>query len=179
MEVGQAFNDMLLLVNDVAIHYRGATSGSHDVYFDFNVKFGRHMEAFYRRKNHIADAMWEYQLDDSVSIDIRTIRKWLSTRDNTIQSILDDRSSARGQRDEYTCDWFQRRLLDFSRGKDDVFAITGPSGCGKTVLAGWIVERLQRPLGRKTHATLSYMIGTFLLLERNIVANIDFRGRYS
>lgn len=160
--MGQAFNDMVLLVSDVAIHYRGAASGSYvEVNFDFNIKFGKHMEKFYRRKNHITDAMWEYQLDDSVSIDIRTIRKWLSTRDNTIQSILDDRLSARGQRDEYTCDWFQRHLLDFSRNKDDVFAITGPPGCGKSVLAGWIIERLQRPLGRKTHATLSYMIGTY------------------
>lgn len=47
--------------------------------------------------------MWSMQLeDDNVSTDIRTIRKWLSTRDNTIQSILNDRVSTRSQRDEYT-----------------------------------------------------------------------------
>lgn len=183
MEVGQAFNDMLLLVNDVALHYRGAANGSFlEVHFDFNIKFGRHMEAFYRRKNHITDAMWESQLGDDIPIDIRTIRKWLGTRDTTVQSILNDRLSARGQRDEYTCDWFQRQLLDFSRGNDDVFTITGASGCGKSVLAGWIIERLQRPLGRKTHATLSYIIGMHLILGEktiNSAANVSYRSRYS
>lgn len=104
--------------------------------------------------------MWTSQLqDENESVDIRTVRKWLSVRDNTIQNILNDRRSVRGQRDEYTCDWFQRYLLDFSRGKDELFSVTGPSGCGKSVLAGWIVERLQRPLGRKTHTTLSYIVG--------------------
>jgi len=32
--------------------------------------------------------------------------------------------------------------------------ITGPSGSGKTSLAGSIMERLQRPVGRKTFDTV-------------------------
>lgn len=163
MEVGQAFNALLKLVRDVGIHYhvRISVSSTKEISIDFNNVFGRHMEEFYRRKNHITDAMWEYKLGGDVSVGIRTIRHWLGPRDRTLQTILDDRLAARGRRDEYTCEWSQRYLLDFSRGKDEILAITGPAGCGKSVLAGWIVERLQRPLGRKTHQTLFYTVGRY------------------
>jgi ABC-type lipoprotein export system ATPase subunit len=52
-----------------------------------------------------------------------------------------------------------RPLLDFSRSTEDVLAITGPSGSGKSILAGWIVERLQKPLDKKMYETLSSTIG--------------------
>jgi ABC-type dipeptide/oligopeptide/nickel transport system ATPase component len=62
-------------------------------------------------------------------------------------------------------------LLDFSRGQGNVLAITGPSGCGKSILSGWIVERLQRPLGRKTHhEMLSFSIDTELANECTLLA---------
>jgi hypothetical protein len=32
------------------------------VTLNFNALFGQQMEDFYGRKNHIIDAMWEYQL---------------------------------------------------------------------------------------------------------------------
>ena len=161
MEVGNAFDTILMLVRDVTINYyiRINDISSKEVSIDFNSVFGRHIEAFYRHKNHITDAMWTYQLGDNVSGDIRTIRKFLGPRDRTLQGILDDRLAARGHRDEYSCEWFQRYLLDFSRGKDDILAVSGPAGCGKSVLSGWTVERLQRPLGRRSFATLSYTIG--------------------
>ena len=164
MEVGYAFNALLMLVRDVSIYYhvRSSALSAGQITIDFNNVFGRHMESFYRRKNHITDAMWEHELGGDASVDIRTVRKWLGPRDRKLQTILDDRLAARGRRDEYTCEWFQRYLLDFSRGKDDILAVTGPAGCGKSVLAGWITERLQRPLGRKTHQTLSYTVGEYL-----------------
>ena len=150
---------------------------------DFYTAFGKYIEPFYRRKNHIIDAMWKHCLGDGryfhayvhlyctdhnldFSMDFRTIRNWLSPRDRTLQTILNDRLTARSRRNEYTCEWFQRQLLDFSRSNDDVLAVVGPTGCGKSVLAGWIVERLQRPLGRKTYETLSYTIGMLTLPRR-------------
>ena len=102
--------------------------------------------------------MWEYSIGEDVSIGVRAIRKWLGPRDSTLQTILDDRLATKAHRDEYTCEWFQRRLLDFSRSTKEVFEIAGPAGSGKSVLSGWILERLQRPLAKKTHLTLSYTI---------------------
>ena len=34
-------------------------------------------------------------------------------------------------------------------------AISGPAGSGKSTLCGWIIERLQRPLGKRTFETLT------------------------
>ena len=167
MEVGHAFNALLVLVREVSLYYysRVNSISSSDVIIDFNSVFGRHMETFQRNKNHITDAMWENTLGDDFSVDIRTSRKWLGPRDRVLKSILDDRLTARGHRDEYTCEWFHRYLVDFAQGKDDVLAVTGPAGSGKSVIAGWVVGRLQRPLGRKTYQTLSCTIGKSLCIS--------------
>jgi cytidylate kinase len=34
-------------------------------------------------------------------------------------------------------------------------AISGPAGSGKSTLCGWIIEKLQRPLGKRTFKTLT------------------------
>lgn len=182
-----SFNDLLEVVGDVSLHYyshiRGLSSGTTTL--DFNSAFGRSIDAFYGRKDHIIEALWNSKLHDS-SENIRAIREWLSVRDDTIRTIIRNRTEAAGHRDEYTCEWFSRHLLDFSRGNDNFLAVRGPSGCGKSVLAGWIVERLQRPLGRKTHETLSLVIGRvlqvflrgdfFLLLYRALTKNSSRYG---
>ncbi|KAL9615079.1 MAG: hypothetical protein Q9167_000502 [Letrouitia subvulpina] len=155
-EVGYAFNDLLKLVGEVTIHYRiSFFHGSRETHLDFNSVFGRQMAEFHQRKNHITDAMWKYSLEDDQSMEIRSIRKWLSPRDRTLKKLLQENDFAPGHRDEYTCEWFQSHLLGFSRSKYETLSIHGPAGCGKSVLSSWIVERLQRPIGKKTYETLS------------------------
>ena len=129
------------------------------VSLDFNRTFGGHIEAFHKRKSRITDAMWQYKLGDDMSVDVKTLRAWLRPRDRNLQTLVKNRLHAPGHRDEYTCEWFQRHLLDFSRSKDDSLAIVGSAGCGKSVLSRWIIERLQRPLGKKTYETLFFTIG--------------------
>ena len=166
MEVGHAFNTLLVLVREVSLYYYSRINSiSSDVTIDFNGVFGRHMETFQRNKNHIIDAMWENTLGDDFSVDIHASRKWLGTRDHVLKTILDDGLAARGPRDEYTCEWFHRYLVDFARGNDDVLAVTGPTGSGKSVIADGVVGRLQRPLGRKTYQTLSCIIGKSLRIS--------------
>ena len=131
-----------------------------EVVLDFNDVFGRQMNAFYGHKNKITDGMWEYTLVGGFTIKVETMREWLGLQDRTLQTILSDRLAAKSHRAEYSCEWFQRHLLDFSRSHDkDILEITAPAGCGKSVLSGWIVDRLQRPLGKKQYQTLSYNIG--------------------
>lgn len=162
VEVGDAFKTLLVLLREIAVYYQLKINDipSNQVSLDFGAAFGRHLEAFYKRKNHIVDSMWEYTLGDNISVDIRTIRKWLVPNDRIVRTIVDDSLAARAHRDEFSCEWFQRPLLDFSRGEEDVMVINGPAGCGKTFLSGWILERLQWPLGRKTYSTISYSVGT-------------------
>jgi hypothetical protein len=189
----EAFNHTLMLVVEVGIYYHkrinDITFGS--VKLDFNQVFGRHLEEFAQRKYHIIYAMWGHELGNDASGKVRTLRTWLSPRDQTLQTIFRDRRESIDRREEYTCEWFQRYLLDFSRGKDNVLAVTGPAGCGKSVLFGWIVERLQSPLGRKTYETISYSIqgdfpskSTSLALVKNLClqlleTNIGDRALFS
>ncbi|KAL9099745.1 MAG: hypothetical protein Q9163_004799 [Psora crenata] len=156
-QVGYALNDMLFLVREVSLHYRAVliNDSSGEVCLDFNSLFGQRMKDFGRRKGRIVNTMWEYVLGDEASPNIRTLRKWLSPRDKSLQRLFENRDLAPSPRGEFTCEWFQSQLLAFSRSKEDVLAISGPPGCGKSALCGWIIERLQRPLGRKTHETLT------------------------
>lgn len=94
-------------------------------------------------------------LDTSVDV----IRQFLEPRDSILKLLASDQFAARTKRTEFTCEWFQPHLADFLRSSDQTLAITGPSGSGKTVLAGWIEERLQRPLARKSYETIEYRFG--------------------
>ncbi|KAI4243543.1 MAG: hypothetical protein LQ352_006999, partial [Teloschistes flavicans] len=158
-EVNQVLNTLLILIREVSLFYRGkirtSTKGSS---FDFNGVFGRQIAYFHKRKNHAVDAMWEYSLGNEASVQTRSLRKWLGPGKSGVRKLHEADDLALADRDEYTCEWLQSHLLAFSRSLDDVFAIHGPGGCGKSVLASWITERLQRPLGKKSYVTLSCVI---------------------
>ena len=145
---------------------------------DFYARFGTLVDSFHRHKNHVIDAMWHAKLSSrgtlivifymsyitdveiGFAVDIRKLRKWLGPRDQKLQTLYGDRLASKTVgAAEYTCEWSQRYLSDFLRSNDDVFTITGPAGSGKSVLSGWIEQRLQRPLGRKSYETVSYTFG--------------------
>lgn len=164
-EVNQILNTLLILVRDVSLFYnlklRTSATGSS---FDFNGVFGPQIAYFHKRKNYAVDAMWEYSLGKEATVETRSLRKWLGSGKSGIDKLRGADDMAPASRDEFTCEWLQSHLLAFSRSQDDVFAIYGPGGCGKSVLASWITERLQRPLGKKSCVTLSCVIGMPLSL---------------
>ncbi|KAL8632383.1 hypothetical protein Q9189_001860 [Teloschistes chrysophthalmus] len=158
-EVNQVLNTLLILVREVSLFYsvklRTSTKGSS---FDFNSVFGPQIAYLHKRKNHAIDAMWEYSLGKEATIETRSLRKWLGTGKSGVNKLREADGMAPASRNEFTCEWLQSHLLAFSRSRDDVFAIHGPGGCGKSVLASWITERLQRPIGKKSYVTLSCVI---------------------
>lgn len=89
--------------------------------------------------------------------------------------------NSRSARVEFTCEWFQSHLLEFTRGSDDILFISGASGSGKSILSGWIVERLQRVVGRKSFDVDSVIIGLcndmFLFWRSELTNNARFRYR--
>lgn len=162
-EVGHSFNDLLILVRDVSLYYRvRLLEGAHEAVFDFNDIFGRQISGFNQRKNGIVNAMWEHVLGHQASTQIQAVRKWLQPGDRMLQKLLTSNEAAVGRRHEFTCEWFRSHLLAFTRSHDDVLSLQGPAGCGKSVLSGWIVERLQRPLGKKVYDTISSSIGRLI-----------------
>ena len=153
--MGSLLDELLTLVREVSIHYRMALidNSSAEVSLDFNKLFGHRMKDFSRRKAHIVETMWGS--GEETATKVRTFRKWLSSPDRSLQKFFQSRDFAPSPREEYTCEWFQSHLLAFSRSKEDILAISGPAGSGKSTLCGWIIERLQRPLGKKTHEMLT------------------------
>lgn len=113
-------------------------------------------------------------------MDVTTVREWLTPHDRTLRLLTTDTMNSRSARVEFTCEWFQSHLLEFTRGPDDILFISGASGYGKSILSGWIVERLQRVVGRKSFDVDSVIIGMCndgLLCRRPELTNND-RFRY-
>ncbi|KAK7538080.1 uncharacterized protein J3D65DRAFT_602122 [Phyllosticta citribraziliensis] len=190
-ELSLALSDMLALTIEITVYYRKSarTMSTSSVTVDFNITFGRLMESFIQHKDKMANLMWTYQLRNSseltdIRVSIETIRQWLLPQDRTLQAVVTGRRATRVLRAEYTCEWLDRPLVDFVRSKENILTITGESGSGKSVLFGWILERLQRPIGRKTYqavhaevdgqipaqATQIALVKTLLLqlLEQNV-----------
>lgn len=152
LEVAEAFNDMLKLVREISIYYIALVNGmlSNEASVDLTFLSGGQIKSFRSRRNHITDSMWENQLGEQESMDIAILRSWLTPRDRVLKQLHGDRLLTPEHRDEYTCEWFQRHLLNFSRSQEDVLGVVAPEGCGKSYLSRWVVERLQRPVGKKS-----------------------------
>lgn len=136
------------------------------------------MDTFYGYREQISTALWSHHLQKSVemhgtTIDIITIREWLAPKDSVLRRLLANNETLRA---EFTLEWFEKHLLGFGRSQDDLFLVTGASGCGKSVLSSWIIERLQRPLARKSYDVISVKIGRHLchLLAKS---RTDFSSR--
>ncbi|KAH7050107.1 hypothetical protein B0J12DRAFT_699514 [Macrophomina phaseolina] len=168
-ELSLALGDMLGLAIEITIFYRKSirSMSTTAVTVDFNITFGRLMESFIQHKDRIANMFWTYQLKNSpeiadIHVSIEEIRLWLLPQDRTLQAMVTGRRATRNLRAEFTCEWFDRPLIDFTRSKDNVLTITAETGAGKSILASWILERLQRPIGKKTyqaiHATVDSQV---------------------
>jgi hypothetical protein len=102
--------------------------------------------------NHI----WSHALGGDASRDVHEVRKWLDQRTFLLRSVSAESLAHVSQYDEYTCEWFQQPLYEFTCANEKILGIEGPPGSGKSVLSGWIQERLQRRLGQKTHSTVMF-----------------------
>ncbi|KAF2998709.1 hypothetical protein E8E14_005930 [Neopestalotiopsis sp. 37M] len=193
-QLGLALTDMVGFAVEVAVFYRKSARAMRttSVTVDFNVTFGSRMASFSSRKDRIAELMWSWQLQKSaetsdVHVSIETLRQWLLPQDHSLQQRALVRAPG-AVRAEFTCEWFDRPLIDFSRSRDKVLVISAEAGAGKSFLYGWILERLQRRVGLKewspvhasidtqtrAQATQTALVKTLLLqlLEQN-VGNVE------
>jgi len=163
-----------MLVRDIAVHYNAQvhTMAQSSSTMDFHQLFGHFIDDFYKRKSKIIEGMWKSSVK-SDSIDIQAVRKFLDVHDKITRAYSRDCIAFKGRRNEYTCDWIQRTLLDFTKSADNILAITGPVGSGKSKLFGWVLERLQRPVGGCLHETFTINIGTCYLYQViKLMANV-------
>ncbi|KAJ5888603.1 nacht domain protein [Penicillium taxi] len=164
-ELSLALADILGLSVEITVYYRKSskTMSTSSVTLEFNVTFGKLMDSFMQRKDRITSVMWTYQLKSTseisdIHVSIDSIRQWLLPQDRTLQAIVTGRRASRTLRAEFTCEWFERSLVHFARSKDPVLTVTAETGAGKSMLSSWIVERLQRPVGRHTFQAVTATI---------------------
>ena len=186
-DIADVYSDLVGLVGDIAIYYRLRLNSmtSESVTIDFDGAFGKTIDRIWAKKEHLSNHIWRYKLRQKrYSLDIEAIRAKLSPADDSLKTLLYGRLADKSERLEGTCEWIQPYLLDFFRGTDSSMTITGAAGCGKSMLAGWIVERLRRQLGRKSYETITHTFAgdapaeatpiaflknvLFQLLERNV-----------
>ncbi|MCJ1265779.1 hypothetical protein MMC22_005659 [Lobaria immixta] len=177
-EIHKAYAELLTLVVDVTTTYqKRSKSKSSSSAEDFDSRFGRKIDVFFKHRDQVSNTIWTYQLERdenlrSITVDMTTIRRWLAPQDRTLRLLSSDTMNSRSARYEFTCEWFQSYLLEFSRSSDDMFLITGGPGAGKSILSGWIVERLQRSLGKKSFDVNSVIIDSGIKSEASSLSVI-------
>ncbi|OCL11089.1 hypothetical protein AOQ84DRAFT_425240 [Glonium stellatum] len=171
------YTDLLTLVTDVAIRfYKTANAGmmSSSVSFDMYEVFGDTIETFRSRQVKLTEAIWSYQIEDeglnvNEALDVKMLSRWLAPQDHVLASLSRDHTTFADHQAEFTCLWFQKHLSRFIQSSNNHLTVTGQPGCGKTVLAASIVERLQRPLGRKSFSTLFCSINSSIPSQASVV----------
>lgn len=166
--VSRAFSDLLTIVSDVAVAYYGAVhrldGDQSSTKLDVYSRFGHHMDSFRARVRLCSNEIWRYVLERSMEDpeQIQVLQGWLTPQDSVLATLASDHVNLVSRAEEYTCMWMQPHLNGFFKGDDKCLFVQGRSGSGKTTLANWVVERLQRPISRKSVSTLNFFFSKFL-----------------
>ncbi|KAK5657776.1 hypothetical protein OQA88_2849 [Cercophora sp. LCS_1] len=157
--VAHLYCDVVKLIGKISVLYRQEILKlglGTSVTIDFDAQFGGYLSGIWERRDLIIAKMWSLKLGHRASnINLHQVRRRLK-HDRSVKGSFYDQVSEGLKRAEDTCEWLKGPLLDFFRSNDKTLTITGESGSGKTILAGWIKERLQRPMNRTQFTTLLY-----------------------
>ncbi|KAF2771716.1 hypothetical protein EJ03DRAFT_289185 [Teratosphaeria nubilosa] len=160
------YTDLLTLVVEAAIKfYRGVHDNSaHGTSVDLYEAFGGTIDTFRHRRRKIVDGIWSYYIDsegfDEEHLSISALERWLAPQDRVLEMLGTEHTAFADQQAEYTCLWFQDELTSFVKSTNEVLLVNGPAGSGKTTLAGSMLDRLQRPIARRSYSTLFCFIGS-------------------
>ncbi|KAK3080786.1 hypothetical protein LTS18_013143, partial [Coniosporium uncinatum] len=159
------YSDLLTLVVEVAVRFYKAVHGmsTSSLNIDMYETFGDTIETFRSRHGKIIEAIWSFQIEKEIReadvVGVKVLGRWLAPQDRVLAVIGGDHTTFADQQAEFTCLWFQDDLTSFVKSDDQLLLVNGRPGSGKTTLAASIVERLQRPLGRRSFQTLFCSIG--------------------
>ncbi|KAK1750959.1 hypothetical protein QBC47DRAFT_331102 [Echria macrotheca] len=161
-DVANLYCDVIDLVGNISFFYRkemNKLAPGKKSTTTFEAAFGRDLSDVWRRHDTLTSRMWMAKLGHRhTSFTVDWVRRRLK-HDRSTKGSFYDQVSESMKRAEDTCEWLKEPVAKFLRNpdtKDKTLTITGETGSGKTVLAGWIKERLQRPLERVQYSTLLY-----------------------
>ncbi|KAI2602069.1 hypothetical protein GGR54DRAFT_625758 [Hypoxylon sp. NC1633] len=152
---------LVQLLGDIAIFYHQRISrlSKNSVTIDFDREFGGQLEEICSKREQLIYTIWNYKLGSAHTAgDVASLHQELGSAQTHVKSYLYGRIQDKKRRTEGTCEWLEDDLVDFLEKGDKVFAITGSAGCGKSMLAAWVRDQLERPIGHldQKHRTISY-----------------------
>ena len=165
-QLSMMYTDLLTLIVEVAVRLYKTVHGmmGQSVSLDMYEVFGDTIEAIRLRRGQTRDYIWAYQIesegmDADESLPIEVLNNWLRPQDRVLDMLGADSTTFADQQAEYTCLWFQEHLTNFVKSNNECLLVNAPAGSGKTVLAASIIERLKRPVARKSYDTLYCSLG--------------------
>ncbi|KAI0836622.1 hypothetical protein F5Y06DRAFT_99978 [Hypoxylon sp. FL0890] len=159
--LGEVIICLVHLLGDIAIFYHQRISrlSKSSVTIDFDREFGGQLEEICAKREQLIYTIWSFKLGSSYSAnDVASLHRELGSARTHVKSYLYDRIQDKKRRVEGTCGWFGVELVDFLEKGDKILAVTGNAGCGKSMLASWVRDQLERPIGHsgQKHRTISY-----------------------
>lgn len=174
--LGEVINGLVHLLGDIAIFYHQRISrlSRTSVTIDFDREFGRQLEEICSKREQLIYTIWAYRLGGSHGAsDVASLHRELGSTYTHTKSYLYGRTQEKKRRVDGTCEWLEEDLIEFLEKDENILAITGSAGCGKSMLASWVRDQLERPVGHldEKYRTLSYTFGkptaSYCLIESN------------
>ncbi len=162
--LGEVIIALVHLLGDVAIFYHQRVSrlSKSAISIDFDREFGSQLEDICAKREQLIYTIWGYKIGNShAATEVASLQQNLGSSETHVKSYLYGRIQDKKRRADGTCEWLEDHLVDFLEKGDKVLAITGTAGCGKSMLAAWVREQLERPIGHLTekYRTVSYTFG--------------------
>ncbi|RYP10731.1 hypothetical protein DL764_000521 [Monosporascus ibericus] len=159
--IGDLLNCLVHLLGDISLVYRQQINSlsANSVTIDFDDRFGEQIEEIWQKRQNILNSVWTFKLGSKYSdTDVTSLHRKLEFATTHIAARIYARIASRRARAERTCEWFEDDLIDFVDSDNSLLAVTGSAGCGKSMLAAWVRERLERPIGysQQKHETIGY-----------------------
>ncbi|XDG03937.1 hypothetical protein ABKA04_003552 [Annulohypoxylon sp. FPYF3050] len=173
--LGEVINGLVHLLGDIAIFYHQRISrlSRTSVTIDFDREFGRQLEEICSKREQLIYTIWAYRLGGSHSAsDVASLHRELGSTYTHTKSYLYGRTQEKKRRVDGTCEWLEEDLIEFLEKDENILAITGSAGCGKSMLASWVRDQLERPVGHldEKYRTLSYTFAVDYPEHANSVA---------
>ncbi|KAI1466225.1 uncharacterized protein F4812DRAFT_100514 [Daldinia caldariorum] len=159
--LGEIVVCLVRLLGDITVFYHQRVSRlsqtSRTIQFD--LEFGNQLEEICSKRVQLINTIWSYKLGSAhTGNDVALLHRDLGSTRAHIKSYLYGRIQEKKRRTEGTCEWLEDDLFDFLENGEKILAVTGIAGCGKSMLAGWVRDQLERPIGysKQKHRTISF-----------------------
>lgn len=169
----QTFHSLIVFLNGMRKLYQQKANNvkpESSEPLDFSTEFRTKVEQIWRFKEALSHEIWKQKLEAaglSTNFDVLRSKLCLNSGFPVFNGHYANISTEVGY-------WLKNVLSDGNSGQ--MVCITGDESCGKTFLAGWIEERLARPIHVKSNHVLRYDFRKWLHLYKKYLLLIE---RYS